>query len=466
MTDMEESDLKGKKVTVMGLGLHGGGVGTVAFLSRLGAQVTVTDLRSAGELKESLSKLEGASGIRYSLGGHRVEDFEGADMVVKNPGIPWGNEFIKNAERSGAKIEMDSSLFFKLCKGKIIGVTGTKGKTTVSSLIFEILKAAGRDALKVGIGQVSVLDKLDEIDADTLVVFELSSWRLSALGRCKTSPSVAVITNIYPDHLNYYGDMEAYVADKKNIFIFQNESDICVMNADNPECLGMLKEIPSNAFVFSKDGQSGMRGSHIEDGEIVFRDDSGSRAIMDSDEIRIKGAHNIHNVLAAVSAACAMGIDSESIRKGVSNFSGNPHRLEFVREIGGVKYYNDSAATTPESAIAGLKSFSEPVVMICGGSDKNLDMSRFSKEISRHAKHVVFLKGTATDKMLSILDRQKSFSIAESMTEAVDLVREETVSGDIVLLSPGAASFGMFLNEFDRGDKFREAVNGLKDKNS
>lgn len=466
---MQLNDLKGKKVTVMGLGLHGGGIGTVRFLSWAGAKVTVTDLKTKEELAPSLEKLKDLKGINYVFNQHRPEDFEKADMVVKTPPVPWSNKYIKLALDKKIPVEVDSSLFFKLCENKIIGVTGTKGKTTTSTLIYEILKAAGKNPVKAGIGQISALDKIKDLKKDNIVVFELSSWRLSALGRHKLSPQVAVITNIYPDHLNYYKDMEEYIKDKKYIFLNQNPEDSCVLNWDDEVLCNLEGEIKSKLIKFSKKKIENGKSVYISEGSIYANDGIDEKKIMETSEIKMAGSHNTHNILAAVSVAGVFKIDPKIIKKAILDFKGVAHRLEFVRELSGVKYINDTAATTPESAIAGINSFSGPVVLICGGSDKNLDMAELGRKISNGIKSVVFLKGSATDKLidavrknLSAEDKDRKFVVAGSMEEAVEIARAQAKEGDTILLSPGAASFGMFQNEFDRGDKFKAVVNGLK----
>ncbi|OGI28430.1 MAG: UDP-N-acetylmuramoylalanine--D-glutamate ligase [Candidatus Moranbacteria bacterium RIFOXYA12_FULL_44_15] len=465
---MNISDLKGKKITVMGLGLHGGGAGAVRFLSLSGAKVTVTDIKSKEELKPSLEKLEDLKDITYVLGQHRTEDFSKADMILKNPAASWMDKYVKLAMDNNVPVEMDSSLFFKLCENPIIGVTGTKGKTTTATLIYEILKSAGKDAIKVGIGQASVLDKLEDLKKDTVVVFELSSWRLSALGRSKLSPRVAVVTNIYPDHLNYYKSMEEYANDKKNIFLYQARGDVCVINADNEIVRGFEKEIKPKPVKFSKNKISNGNSVYLENGSIYFNDGVDERKVVDEKDIKLRGEHNLENVMAAVGAAWAAGVELGAIKKAVLKFEGVAHRLEVVRELDGVKYVNDSAATMPEAAISGLNSFSEPVVIIAGGSDKNLNMDEFAKTLAEKAQVIVFLKGAATDKIILAMKKadpslvDKEFAVADSMEKAVELARREAKEGDVVLLSPGAASFGLFLNEFDRGDKFKEAVKSLK----
>jgi UDP-N-acetylmuramoylalanine--D-glutamate ligase len=466
---MNISDLKGKKVTVMGLGLHGGGIGTIRFLSWAGANVIVTDIKSKEELAPSLEKLKDVKNITYIFNQHRPEDFTKVDMIVKTPPAPWDNKYIKMALENNIPVEVDSSLFFRLCKNVIVGVTGTKGKTTTSTVIYEILKAAGKSAVKVGIGQISALDKVKDLKKDSVVVFELSSWRLSALGRYKLSPHVAVITNVYPDHLNYYKDMEGYMKDKKYIFQNQKAEDFCILNWDDEILKKLDGEIKSNLIKYSKNKVDQGKSVYSSEGTIYANDGVDEKKIIDVSEIKLKGDHNIHNVLASVSAAVALGVDLKVIKKAVSEFKGVAHRLELVREFGGVKYYNDTAATMPEAAISGINSFSEPIVLICGGSDKNLNMKEFGKVICEKIKSIIFLKGKGTDKLideikkyLSEENKENDFKIVESMEKAVELARIEATNGDVVLLSPGAASFGIFQNEFDRGDKFKAEVNALK----
>lgn len=453
-------DFKGKRITVMGLGVNGGGVGIARFLSLAGATVVITDLKSEEELKFSLDKLKDLENIELVLGQHCMADFTQTDMVVKNPGVPWNNEYIAAALEKNIPVEIDSSLFFKLCQNTIIGVTGTRGKTTTSSLIYEILQTAGKKPVKVGIGQVSVLDKLNELETDSIVIFELSSWRLSALGRHNLSPQVAVITNMYPDHLNYYASMEDYAADKKNIFLSQKADDACIINEDNEIVKNFSSEIKSKILSFS--AQKIVDGAYVLGGKIYFNGEE----ILEIADIRMRGEHNVSNILAAICAVKYFEISADDIRHAIMDFKGVEHRMEFVREIGGVKYFNDTTATSPEGAIAGLNSFSdsEKIVLIAGGADKNLDMAELAGEISQKSKAVVFLPGKATDKIISAMKEngvEKDFKIANSIQAAVDEARKLASAGDVILLSPGSASFGLFKNEFDRGVKFKEAVLGL-----
>lgn len=464
---MESVSLKGKKITVMGLGLHGGGAGVVRFLSLSGAKVTVIDLKSKEELAPTIEKLKDLKNVSYAFQQHRPEDFSKADMIVKNPAIPWSNKYIKLAFENKVPVEMDSSLFFKLCPCPIIGVTGTKGKTTTSNLIYDILKLSGKKPVKVGIGQASVLDKIKDLKKDNIVVFELSSWRLSALGRSKISPHISVMTNIFPDHLNYYKTMDEYIKDKKNIFIHQNKNDVLIINEDDDIVRNFSIEAKSKIIKFSKNKINEGSGVYLDKEVIYFNNGVDEKKIIEEKDIKLKGKHNLNNILAALAVSIELKISFEVIKKAIIQFQGVAHRLEFVRELNGIKYINDSAATIPEAAIFALNSFSESIILICGGSSKNLNMEKFGVEIYKRAKGVIFLKGAATDKIIlamkkidTDLDIEK-LKIVETMEKAVELATSVASEGDIILLSPGAASFGLFSNEFDRGDKFKEAVSKI-----
>lgn len=463
-----ESFFKNKKITVMGIGLHGGGVAVVKFLAEHGARVIATDLRTKDQLKISLEKLKGVKNVQYVLGQHRMEDFSKVDMVIKNPAAQWTDKHIKCALEHNVPVEMDSSLFFKLCKKPIIGVTGTKGKTTTASLIFEILKAAGKNPVKIGISQVSVLDKLSVLKKDSIPVFELSSWRLSALGKNKLSPHIAVFKNIMPDHLNYYGTMEKYFQDKKYIFENQKPKDWLIINGDDEMLVAAAKEARSQVLKFSYQKLQKSKAIFIDEGAIYLNNGIDVKKLIALKDINIPGRHNLSNVMAAIGAVFAWGLTPLEIKKALPQLKGVAHRLEFVKEIKDVKYYNDTAATIPDAAISALNSFDKPIVLIAGGADKNLDFVKFAKEIVDKAKRTVLLKGDATDKLLQEIKKHtdnnflENIEVVDSMEAAVNAAQRLTEKGDVVLLSPGAASFGLFLNEFDRGEKFRDAVKKLK----
>ncbi len=460
---------KNKKITVFGLGLLGGGLGVVKFLAKHGAKkIIITDIKTEKQLKKTVEKLKGFNNIELVLGYHRIEDFTKVDMVIKNPGISWDNKYIKQALNKKIPVEMDSSLFFKLCKNKIIGVTGTKGKTTISSMTFDILKYAKKNPVMVGVGQASVLDKLEVLKKNSLVVFELSSWRLSALGRAKLSPSVAVFKNILPDHLNYYKGMKEYFNDKKNIFQYQKPSDWLIVNSDDEKLKEMLLTVKSQIVEFSLKEQRHGRSVFCKDGAIYINDGIDVRKLVTTDELKLYSNHSIANVLASIGVAFVCGLKLDEIKKAVTKINLIAHRMEFVDKINDIKYYNDSAATIPQASIAAIESFNKPVILIAGGSDKNLDFSELGRVIAKKVKGVVFLKGEATEKLIKEIKKNMperehtKFEIKDSMRKAVEEATRCAEAGDIILLSPGSASFGVFANEFDRGDRFKNAVKNFK----
>lgn len=463
-----ENFFKNKRVTVFGLGLNMGGVGTVIYLAKQGAkEIIVTDIKSREELSPALEKLIPYKNITYVLGQHRPEDFIRVDMVIKNPAIPWTNEYIKLAIEHQVPVEMDSSLFFSLCKAPIIGVTGSKGKTTTATLIAHILEQAGKKVVRVGISQVGVLGMLSQITKETQVVFELSSWRLSALARLKKSPHIAVLTNIYPDHLNYYKTMRAYIDDKRNIFRFQKMRDITIANFDNALVREMVQDAPGS-LLFASVEQSVDGGAWLAQDTLLVSEQGKERILLPREAVPLKGNHNMVNVLLATLATLATGLSLREVRAGIESFSGVAHRLEKIAEKNKVAYYNDTAATIPDATVASLRSFSEPVILIAGGSDKNLDFLSLAKEILIKPKGLILFNGGGTEKLIQALrsllpeeEKNQKFTVVESMGKAVELASRNAVPGDVVLLSPGAASFGLFKNEFDRGEQFRKAVKAL-----
>ena len=466
---LQDSFFKDKRITVFGLGSNMGGVGTVKFLVEQGArEIIVTDIKSRDELGDALEKLAKYKNVTYILGQHRPEDFMRVDMVIKNPVIPWTNEYVKLAQQHQIPVEMDSSIFFALCKVPIVGVTGTKGKTTTATLVAHLLEQAGREVVRVGIGQTSVLGNFKKITEKSIVVFELSSWRLSALGHLKKSPHIAVLTTVYPDHLNYYKTMETYLSDKKNIFLFQKQKDILVANFDDMAVRTLVQDAQSTIIWFSCGNGIDGDGVWMQDGSISVRQQGMTKTILALTDIPLKGEYNITNVLAAVAVAVASGLTEKQIVSGVASFPGVSHRLEYIREKNGVQYYNDTAATIPEATIAALHSFSEPIILIAGGNDKRLNFDVLAEEILKHSKGLILFKGDATEKLLQAIkiklpqsEKDRPFEVVESMAKAVELAFRGAETGDVVLLSPGAASFGIFKNEFDRGEQFRVAAEAL-----
>lgn len=440
MANNFKSFFKGKKITVMGLGLLGRGVGDAAFLAECGAQVLVTDLKSKADLKASLFKLKKYKNIEYVLGEHRLEDFKNRDMVLKAAGVPLDSVYIAEAHKNKIPVEMSATLFSRLSGIQMVGVTGTRGKSTVTHMIAHLLKTAGKKIILGGNVQgVSNLQLLKQAKKGNIGVFELDSWQLQGFGSVKISPDVAVFTTFFPDHMKYYGDdMHKYFEDKANIFKYQKKNtDVLVVGE---------QALP---FVKKWGGKT--------NNEVLV-----PKTELPKDwKLKIPGEHNIYDAALAIQVARSMGIKDPAIKKGIESFNGVPGRLELVKSVKGVKYYNDTTATTPEATVAALRALGEDgdIILIAGGSDKGLDMTALLHEIPKYTKAVFLLSGTGTEKIKHELPNSVE---VKDLKKTVLLAKKLATKGDIVLLSPAFASFGMFKNEYDRGEQFVKIVNKLK----
>ncbi|MDD3102199.1 MAG: UDP-N-acetylmuramoyl-L-alanine--D-glutamate ligase [Patescibacteria group bacterium] len=455
-------NLNGKKVLVMGLGIIGGGLETVRWLLKQGAKITITDLRTEKELKPSLEKLKNFS-IKYILGKHRPQDFKSADLIIKNPAVRNSSPFLKIAQDNQVPITTDINLFFELYPGQIIGITGTKGKSTTTTLIYQILKKS-RQKVNLGgnIGFSPLKFLNNKTKKDSKMILELSSFHLENL---KKGPEIAVITNLFPDHLDRYKTFKKYIEAKKIILKRQSKKGIAILNYDNKKSYQLNSYCRGKVYWFSKKPFSKKDGVFLKNQEIYFRQNNQLEKICSVARIKILGEHNLENILAAVCVAAILKIKPQMIQKFLNDFSGIANRLELVRIFKGVKYYNDTAATMPEAAISALKSFNQPVILICGGADKNLKFQEFAQYIKKYGKIIILLPGTATPRLksqiLSAKSEKKIFEV-KNMKEAIEMSQKNAKKGDIVLLSPGCASFGLFKNEFDRGGKFKKFVKNLK----
>ncbi len=461
-------DFNNQRVLVMGLGVHGGGIGVAKFLAKRGARVTVTDLKTAGQLEESLKQLAGLP-IQYVLGEHRESDVLASDMIVRNPGVPREHPLLQLASAHGIPIEMEISLFFLLCPAPIIGITGTKGKTTTTLLTGAMLKAKDARTVVAGNLRVSALELLDQIDATTPVVLELSSWQCEGLEAHKLSPHIACITNLYPDHLNRYKDMADYAAAKALIFVNQKPDDCVILNADQEASHDFARQARSRIVWFSR--KQRVDGVYVSGDEILYQPSNQTTThapltIASRRDIGLIGEHNVENVLAATALALAADVAPEQIRSALQDFRGAPHRLEVVRELNGVRYVNDTTATAPAAAIAALKAIGDDIILIAGGADKSLDFETLGRSASLRAKAILLLEGSATEKLDEMIryggGGNKIVGRFNSLRDAVAQAHTIARDGDTVLLSPGCASFGMFNNEFERGDQFREIVQTLE----
>jgi len=449
------------RVTVMGLGLFGGGVAATRFFATRGARVTVTDLRTPEELRESVDALAGLE-VTFHLGGHREEDFRSADIVVVNPAVKPDSPYLDVARGSGAELTTEVELLIGLCPAPIVGVTGSNGKSTTAALTAEVLRARYKDVWLGGNIGRPLLDERNAIDPRDWVVLELSSFQLEYLRAQGYSPPVSVVTNLSPNHLDWHGSLEAYIAAKQQILKDQTVTDIAVLNADDPEVRTWCRRTPGTSLFFSTRGPVDA-GCYLEGSKVVSTLGGVTRRSSAPLRPRLLGAHNIPNILAALTVGLASGIDLEAGLKRACAFEGLPHRLEFVAEVNGVRYYNDSVATTPESALAALAAFEEPLVLIAGGKDKGIDYGGWAHEVSRRARSVLLL-GSIAPTLRGLLEQQARSSAhtqveaVGSLADAVTRARGLARPGDVVLLSPGCSSLDMFRNFEERGDLFRALV--------
>jgi len=433
---------KDKKITLMGLGLLGRGVGDAQFLVDCGVELIVTDLKSEAELKPSLEKLKDYPNITFTLGEHRLKDFENRDLVIKAAGTPLDSLYVEHAHKNNIPVEMSTALFAQLSDAILIGITGTRGKSTVTQLIYEILKKAGKSVYCGGnVLGISTLALLGEVGKKDYVILELDSWQLQGFGEDEISPHIAVFTTFMPDHMDYYqGDMIQYWNDKENIFKNQTPEDYVIFG----------KIIASLA----KEKNSKLTGTII----IATKED-----IPADWNFKLKGEHNKDNSACAIAVARILKIDEKIIKEALENFEGVPSRLEFLREYNGISIYNDTTATTQDATIAALESLGDHknIILIAGGADKGLQMDRLLDKIPQYCKQLILLPGTGTDK-LRIMNKELRIKKVKNLKEALDRAVFSAKKGDVILLSPAFPSFGLFRNEFHRGDEFVKLVNDLR----
>ena len=436
------SFFKAKKITVMGLGLLGRGVGDVAFLAEAGADLIVTDLKTTTQLADSVEKLRRYSNIRFVLGEHRLEDFEGRDMILVAAGVPNDSPYLAHARASGVRLVQSAALFAELSKVPMIGITGTRGKSTTTAMIAHIIEmVTGEQVIKGGnIRGVSNLQLFKEVTEDSLAVFELDSWQLQGFGWSGISPQVAVFTTFMDDHLNYYkGDTNAYFADKANIFIHQDDDGVLVTT---PEVFERAQR-----FATGRDITLGQ--------EVILADAS---MIPDDAILSMPGEHNRLNAALALAACRSIGLADEEIFDALASFPGVEGRLQLLAIQDGVKIYNDNNATTPQATIAGLEALDDEkrnIVLIAGGADKNIDVLPLAEAIESHCKAVFFLPGSGTERITPLLqDSSAKIFVVTDLKEALSAARNNATEGDILLFSPAFASFGLFTNEYDRNDQF------------
>jgi len=461
---------KGKNIAILGLGIEG--LSTARFLTSKGANVSILDQKREEELNSDILNDAKKLKIKFVLGGNYLNDLNSYEIIVRSPGVKRNLPEIIKAEENGAIITSQTQIFFDFCPCPIIGVTGTKGKGTTSSLICEMLKKQGFNTYLGGnIGQPPV-DFLDKLNSQSWVVLELSSFQLQDLNRSPASrqggPHIAVVLMITSEHLDYHKDTKEYVEAKRNILRFQTASDFAVINRDYPASNESDLHTGAKMFYVSREREVD-RGCFVRDGEIRSKIKDQRSKIINTSEILLPGKHNWENVCAAVMAATLAGVSKQNITSVLMTFKGLEHRLQLIKEIDGVKYYDDSFSTTPETAIAAIEAFEAPEILILGGSSKNSDFTELGKVISK-AKNIKAIIGIGEEwkrmkSQFSIFNFQ--FSIVEgckNMREVVVSAALEAEPGDVVILSPACASFGMFKNYKDRGEQFKREVEALADR--
>lgn len=465
-------DIKNKKVVIMGLGLNGGGEAATKFFLKKGARVLVTDMKSQEQLQNTIDKINSdpeidVSKLSYRLGEHRVEDFKNADCVVKNPGVKYeGNEYLAAAKA----IETDLSVFLRFADCPVIAVTGSKGKSSTVSAIYYGLSKAGYKTFLGGNITVSPLTFFDEVSADTPVVIEFSSWQLADLrGRKVLKPHISLITKIVPDHQNWYHNMEDYVADKRLIYAEQDGGDYSIFEtgADDRDFAPdqtLHPGVKTWGDLFASESKA----------TILRYDEKKPRYNLEN--LLVPGEHMKTNVQNAALVMDLMQIPKKQITEILSKWPGIDHRLQYFHSYKNslgtdFRFYNDTCATVPEAAAAATQSFGKPVVLIAGGTDKSLDFEKLVQALAEKlkfpVKDVYFLNGSATQKILPILNENKIdyrgpfdsiFELLKVLKENIEKFAPTSAEPEIVVFSPGATSFGMFSNEFDRGNKFMQAA--------
>lgn len=475
-------DFGGMRVLVVGLAREG--TAAARFLVHHGAEVTITDIKPADMLAEPLSALEGLP-LRFALGGHPESLLDAADLLVVSPGIPLEAPFLAQARRRGLALSSETRLFTHLCPAPVVGITGSSGKTTTTALVGEMLRASGRRTWVGGnIGQ-PLIEHLEEIEAGDVVVMELSSFQLEffapwpqagAPGEPASvllqpdgwSPPVAAILNVTPNHLDRHRTMEAYTAAKAHILAYQQPEDVAILNLDNETTRQMGQQRGKGVLWFSL-REEPEEGAFALGRQLVLRLAGKQWSVCDREELQLRGVHNVANALAACALAAAAGAPLEALRHGATTFAGVEHRLELVRERHGIFWYNDSIATSPERAMAALRSFEAPIVLLAGGRDKHLPWEEMATLAWRKVRHLI-LFGEAAGKLEKAMVRTRplngsgrtSIHHAGTLERAVELAERVAQAGDVVLLSPGGTSFDAYEDFVARGEHFRRLTQALE----
>lgn len=457
--------LSGQRVVILGLARQG--TALARFLVRAGAQVTVSDLRDRTALADRMAELSDLP-IRYVLGGHPMSLLRGADLFCLSGGVPLDLPIVAEAARRGIPLSNDAQLFLERCPAPVVGITGSAGKTTTTALVGQMCRSAGFPTRVGGNIGNPLIAELEGIGPQDRVVMELSSFQLELM---TVSPQVAAVLNITPNHLDRHKTMEKYVAAKRNIVAYQRTGDFAVLGFDDARARALALQTPARVVFFSG-GVQVDEGAYKTNGELALRFDGADTAICQAQEVRLRGPHNLLNVLAACAICAVVGVPPPAMRETIRTFSGVEHRLELVRCWRGIAWYDDSIATAPERVVAALRSFEEPVVLLAGGRDKNLPWEELAAEAVGRVRHLITFGEAGPMIARAVRDRKsreggaaagrlEQITSVETLEEAVETAAAVARSGEVVLLSPGGTSFDAFRDFAERGERFKELVQAL-----
>ena len=454
-------DWSGRPVTIVGLAREG--VALVRYLAPKGAVITVSDAKSEADLAKTgaLDQIAGWP-VRLAVGGNRPEDLIGADVVFVSPGVPKDLPFLEEARRAGTRLSSETELFFANCRGTIVGITGSSGKTTTTNLVGDILAVAGHPTYVGGNIGRPLIEQVDAIPPEAYAVLELSSFQLEGFHR---SPPIAAVTNITPNHLDRHPSMEHYTQSKANLIRHQEPGDWAILNADDSGSRPLDELVRGRALYFGHLA-AGQEGAYQSDDQLFLRLAGEDRPVLARSEIPLRGDHNVNNVLTAIAVAAACGIESQMMVQAIRAFRAVEHRIEFVREIRGVAYYNDSIATAPERTLAALLSFSEPVVLLAGGRDKHLPWDTLAREIARRCRAVLVFGEAAglISRVLATIPGAPPVTHCLTVEEATHRAAGIAQPGDVVLLSPGCTSYDQFRDFEERGRLFKDVVGAMSER--
>jgi len=450
----------------MGLGLNGGAFQVVKWLLAKGAILTVTDIKDARVLKptlDQLKKLAGAKNIKFVLGEHRVEDFKDQDLLIQNPGVPANSVYLTIAKKNKIPIVNEAVMFFALYPYRKIAVTGTRGKSTTSSIIHHILKQKIKTNVIAGnIATTPMFAVLDKLKKDSLPVLELSSWHLENLGDYQLSPQISVITNVLVDHLNRYKNFNTYKQAKINIIKYQTKNDVAILNLDNIHTKLAAKATKAKVYYFSLKNKVN-RGVYLKNNSFYFVDKK-TEPVMPINNIKLLGQHNLSNIAASICVAKIVGIENSLVDEAVNSFKGVAYRLQLIKQTKNLQVFNDATSTTPDAAQAAIEAMQDKkIVLLAGGQDKNLDYKALAKTIKNKVAKTILLAGTGSAKLITELKKIKYpsanlFTGFNDLEKALLEAKKQSTDQKILLFSPAAASFNMFTNEFQRAKMFDQLV--------